>query len=116
MRTARDLAQRNKVTVKWADDQRTTRTLHFLVQGPQGGTRAGFFVHIKDLFAELEIMGAWAMIGIPTKSKATLVPTKTPGLAFRIANSLLNAEVIVETASAVDVQELVRKCLEGLSE
>lgn len=41
-----------KVSVKWYDESKTI--LHFIVTGPRGGHKAGFFVRHKDLLTELE--------------------------------------------------------------
>ena len=46
-----------RVAVKWADEDH--ESLHFLVTGPRGGTRAGFIVHPADLFNELSRLGVW---------------------------------------------------------
>ena len=54
-----------KVTVRWRDADH--KALHFLVEGPRGGTRAGFIVRLTDLFDELSRLGVWESIGIPVR-------------------------------------------------
>jgi len=61
----RTLIAETKVNVKWYDDEKTI--LHFIVTGPRGGHKAGFFVRYKDLLAQLGQLGVWELLGIPIK-------------------------------------------------
>jgi len=54
-----------RVSVRWRDMDH--KALHFLVEGPRGGTRAGFIVSLTDLFKELSRLGVWESIGIPVR-------------------------------------------------
>ena len=59
---------RVRVKVCWGDAAERT-DLHFVITGPRGGHRAGFFVRLDDLLAELARLGAWEQLGIPVKER-----------------------------------------------
>lgn len=58
---------RVRVKVRWGDAEHTD--LHFVITGPKGGHRAGFFVRLDDLLAELSGLGVWEQLGIPVKER-----------------------------------------------
>lgn len=57
---------RVRVKVNWYDEAKTI--LHFTITGPRGGHKAGFYVRLTDLLAELSRLGVWEQLGIPVKA------------------------------------------------